>query len=981
MDESKSRWVEKLRLFFVSVTKRSDQAADTRTGSKFFKDNWPLFVGALIAGFPLLILIVFAQLRHGIIDQGDMSFPLTIGNYLDRYFPMWNPYSQASNVQTIDRLWANVIPTWLGRDLGMSINLSYALYFFALIEIGYFSEYFFIKSVVSRVSGVRWIDSVAIASAIYFVYSPWAEDWYQGYDFFVAYVMLPLFLLSCLKYLKSGRVRFLLLAIVSADASASTPHFIIADSLFFLALILVIISKKKAGFPRTSIILRRSSVMAAVAVITNLYWLVPSLLLSKTGFLNPGVTVDSETVRTLTAHEIWYRIIVGYDQWTNWYQPGIGNKWYVVLLSVVPLFALWFTVSQWKGKSNSVLWTMIRWTSFIGIFIVASSNLPFLDTYYLFAAQRFSFGWLLRTPIAFTSIWWVTVPVAVTLGIGSLSIRFQRKGQTRSYFSLPIALIALLSISFVLTGGIEGVVLWTNYYAPNPIPRNYINAYKKLASYKSQDNGLLLDMAPYDFGIGKNLLRLDDSYTWSPGKILGYALPASAPLANISYFQQTTSLQLFAAYANQFALEGNPALLPLLREAGVSYVLFHNDIVGASLQGLKELKTLNSQLIRVATFGNTVFIFRVPQNLPMVSLANGRPKLAAANLNWLSSANRVLNRVVFSSQKRLTSHQLNALGLAACPQDGNIDQMLMAKGCGNQVLFPALRDSHSFASHAWNAWHSANFYEGAYPWANVISGVGISNAGYFGFGGGFVGISSAASGQATINAGTLRMHSGRYAVFVRFISSPKGGNVVFKIGDTISTIDTRSSSTSACWYELPHLFSGPRNSTVQIRNLNGADFINAIVAAPQKSPNLSSIAKRLSSSPCESNGSIAARHSGITIHKVSSHFQTIATSAKALASRGETFSLTPRATPTTLQIQEPCGSGWVVTVNGKDVPELCLDGFWTGAVLGAHSSPINIQIFFLPSKYWNLWTFITLTGTALLSLGGATYYVFRKSSA
>lgn len=972
-------------------TPTSRSEPNGRLGSTHDIGVVPIVLVAVIAAIPLVPML----LSRGTVQHGDLSLTLDLRHYIMRFTPMWNPYSQANNIQGVDRLWMNIIPLWLVNLVGMSMLTSFKLFFLAGIEIAAIGELLLINTVLREIGirNNRFTKSIAVGTAVFFAYSPWADAWFQGFDFYYAYALLPICLLLYRSYLLRGQVRYLVLGALALSSSFSTPHFLVVDSAWLVFFTLLLWRREvNRGvlliMQRT--FRRRVGTFVTLVGLMNLYWLIPSFVFALQGTLSPGVAVDVETVKSLTINDSWVNIIVGHDQWTNWYTPLLihGNI-YLGMLALTPACALVFAIVDSKSSMKSSLFRVIWISAIAGVVIAASSTIPLVSRVYDWVAVALPLGWLLRTPIAFTAFWWLAVPVLLTIGLSTLfgEVSGRSSGETSARTlswrrPMVASLAILLAISSVGTVGVEGWRLWSFYYRGIPVPVQYLKAYNYLRGVPKPDEQLLLDMAPYSQGSGLNALHYGDSYTWNPQRLIGFGLPASVPIPTIAYYAQTTPMQQYAAVANTLALSSSTGLKHWLEDGGVTYVLFHNDIVGATAAGRQQLTVLK-QVGRIVGHWGFVYLFKIPNSRPTIALEPGRPALISSNLVPLIDSELGRLDVIFTDEFPLNGPALKVLGVRRCSSDLGLTALLTTPACGAVPVFLAQGDPHAFSFHHWNALESMSFVNGTYPWSTVLSGLGYADEGYFDLGKGAILASyPAGSGHVSIsNVGSSRA-KGAYRSFVRALIGPSAGRVGFSADGTTWSANLKSDASAVCWIEGPIVHAAHGGIHVKTTLVSGSDVVTTVSFESLSSRVNGGIQSLYLSGRCEGN-----RLSGASVKSLKQLNAAVlkprslvnsAVNLSTLASGEPSIDLPPTVKSMTLVTSEPCGVGWIFKVNGHELPLLCVDGYWASTVIAAHSGTSRLQIEYQPNRVWQMWIWITLSVTTLFGIVGGGIIVYRR---
>ena len=920
----------------------------------------------------------------GVPQHGDMSFPYSLTNWIDRFFPMWNPRSETSNLQSIDRFWSTIpilmIERWFHVNMSVSVRLAYAGETLLVASSGYV----FARAFLSRIEGARQsVPYLSAASAFVFTFSPWALSQVQAPWFYLAYGLTPVLLVLFDRAIHLGHPRSILASAFVFSVIASTPQFAGFTLLALGAwLIATLVTPRAAGLTRLALI-RRASFCACAALALNLYWIVPGIVLQTQGVITPGYFMGLQTLHELSQNSGLLHVLSGTNSWISWYRPPLlGRPLYEDLQLLLPTLAgvgVWLT---WRFRSSS---PYVLWMTVVGVLSVAVAtipSLPYVNDLFYWCVLHLPVGWLLRVPQKTSYLYWVVVPPLAVGAVARIAssdwrigshLRSRMFGSWRGQAGSPLAamerwapallVICVVFVGWGLTSGVKAVDLYTTYYRPTPLPSQYDAAFAYLKGALGAQFQAM-DLAPYDYGTGLNQLRFEDSYTWAPNKIVGYGIGASIPVRAISTYAQQSAFSYFAYEVGHYALVDPPVARSLLQAAGVEFVLFHNDIVGAEAVGRAELHGLTSVLSVARTYGS-VYILRVPSpELPLWSVIH--PAISRGLLGaGLGSAVAVPPSGFIQADQWPIPHQSDQLlARLTRPQKKGIvsaislAQWFLSQQAASFVWYPGETDVNDFSLHHWNVMYPEYAYGGGYPWRYVAAGLGLPRAGVGSLQAGLVVESVADGGLATITYNTKAVGSVT-GVGVKFLRSAVGGvvRVQCRVGtgqSSIHRINTfgKPEGTGWAFMSCGGRVGDARNVSVSITSETGTDVVMEVVGL--SGPELNT-AVALSRALGSAKGltTVNAIH-GATVNGAR---WTGGTQVIGTVTGSKTR---PALVATTL----PCGVDWVAHIGKKALQGLCVDGFFQGFLVpaGVRGSVVVQYGAETLSQWWLLISILCATG-------------------
>lgn len=967
--------------------------------------SWPkIIVGAVVVAIWLP-----DSIARGLPMHGDMSYPVNLTNFLARFVPMWTQYSQTSNLEAIDRFWATTPFLWGAHLLGISLSTMYKLYLLASLLLAAYAMYFLVRRVLREIGlgSSRLGEATAVIAGLLFAFSPWAAQQYQAPYFYLAYAGTPALVLLLYKYLKNGGKLLLVSSVLLLSIMASTPQYTIFTALACLVLLVMVAwqewrvpaaEERQAALKK---LFKRLGYFVGIALVANLYWIVPGFVLSNEGLITPGYKLNVDILRTLSANSSMFDVLIGRNLWINWYHPVlITGTVRTVLVAAAPVVAILMALFvTYRYRSRSLL---LRWcypAGLVAMFISAWPAVPEIRHSYYFAVLHMPLGWLLRVPEIATYLWWVAEPVLLAVGLtiagrsaGTwVAARWPARWRRSSLTGLAPAVarsaaaLAILA-AFSITSGVNAVRILDYYYKPITLPTAYSRAFSEIAGLH-MGQGQVLDLAPYYAGGGQNSLHDESSYTWNPSRITGYGVAASIPARTIAYYHMPTPLQKFASWAQTLAIGDPSAFLRLLQEADIKYVLFHNDIVGAASTGDAQLANLRKVTRQIGSYGGGVYLFQVPGTRRGFTLSALAPSMWSGSLvsaltrpapatAYIVGAQILLPRMAkeelgaMAAGKAPPAHGSVPAGSACSPAVLGLSQVLGDPACASAVIAPAQVDTYATSTTHWNAMRTMAPMDSGYGgWDSAVIGAGLADNGFFDMGQGVVMASAASQGQVRMAVHFTLKRSGTYLAVVRALTSPVGGGISIGIdGSAARSVRTVATRTRFRWLVVGS-FSGHRgDNTVHIENYTGTNALNIVALLTRSQAARIGLWPQAPAGlpvpePLASQASPAAQ--GIPASAPSS----MPVSIKAHSATSFSLGLPARSAPELLTTDMPCQAAWQVRIAGSgsaSTPSFCVDGFWAGAIIPAGPAT-TANVVYGPQSVWATWMIASAAGFPLIA--------------
>lgn len=526
---------------------------------KNLKENFFL----ILLSFITLIVIVnwFSSLQQ--IAGGEESFSI----FNDR------------NIITLNGYWEDIgtgfaNPTNLGRIVPSLFIVSLrflhfpfwfgqAMIFYFLMVTGLYSMFFLTKVLVSQVKKdshfIYFISSIFYFFNIYSMTQIWGRFLYAH---IYVWAFLPLFLLLWIQWITKSTKKILLLFLsVSFIYSLAymQPAFILTlwtPALFWSFFAVGKKIREKESYAGVIF----SSIVGIIGwLITNIWWIYPYVVLSKTAFLaKMNIQSNIDSLRGVSQYfssdqifTLRQSFLLGNaSPWFSFY-----SQWWVISLSIFILILVILGIIKSKRNTN---WFFLSTLLFLGWFVSKGTNPPLGDQIYSLLFSQISFSAVLRNSYEkFGIVFLLPYVIFFALGVTWLRERFI----TKKIYIFDLLVFFFIFIVLVWP-------LWTGDIYRNSkvdIPGSYKKMNKVINSNTTDSRLLVFPLLPGD-GI---------RYTWGytgvePSEYFFDKFSISKILRQ-SYFDEVY-MQTYNTYTSGNNLDSK------LDELNVQYLLLHNDI-------------------------------------------------------------------------------------------------------------------------------------------------------------------------------------------------------------------------------------------------------------------------------------------------------------------------------------------------------------------------------------------------------------------
>ena len=594
----------------------------------------------LLGIFVLVVLGLNAQnlLKGGIPVHGDLTFPWSLDNYLENYRYLFSDSGSISNLESIDRA-AILLPLSLLADiLGFGTGFVYRVLYLGIPLVSMLSMLCLLRFVLARINPSWARIAVLLPACVIYALSPWVLEQVQAYLFWLAYALTPLLFVLTFRLFERGDLRSAIYLALVLTAIATTPQYLVFS---WIALVVIGVAqlasmKRRRTLDRSQSmrIARAAGVLLATFVVLNFYWIYPSLNVLNSGrTVSPGFEADPGMTQLFSTNSSALNVLRGHDQWIRWYQADtrLGftfNRVWILNSLIVP--AMSFAALLYKPiRSNRE----IRVIALLGLAfagLALGTTTPIYDWLVFNVPFVRSFGWVLRVPGKLSYMLWTLYAVMIAIVIAKLLDAPMKRG-------IKVGIAAVLLASMAISILPKTLIYFFDYYAPVKTPGTYEQLHAFLRS-NSDGVARVLYLAPYDFAFGDNSLRFETSYTWNPNRLAAASPAISAPSPSIAYYHLTYRDWQHSLYPSIYPRIPLSLGQQHLADAGVRYVVYHNDIVGAEGRGQKDIARLQrSDLTPVASFGN-IRLFENPFYRGLFRAETGQGELSPARVSKISPA-------------------------------------------------------------------------------------------------------------------------------------------------------------------------------------------------------------------------------------------------------------------------------------------------------------------------------------------------------
>jgi hypothetical protein len=591
---------------------------------------------SIIIGVFVLVSValnVKILMTPGIPVHGDLTYPTSLENFIDNYVFLFNDHGSISNLESVDRALTLLPLAYIAQLFGLGTDFLHKVVYLVLPLLSFVSMMVLARHILERTKPEYIRPAVLIPSGLIYGLSPWAMEQLPAILFWLAYALTPLMIMLTLRLIEKARIRDALWLAFVLSLIASTPQYLAYSAVIVLASAITELIRRFRGDTAIGKQLRELApgllAFSVAFIALNFYWLYPIFELMRSGRpLSPGYAVDSTMTAMFSANSSPLNVLRGYDQWIRWYalDPGLSlltNRLWIFNSLVLPTIAFAAFLKSDIRRSRHV-----RLLAFLGLAfaLFALGTTTSLYDWLVFRVPVVrSFGWIFRVPGKLSYVLWVFYALMAAVLVGRLL-------EARLARTLRIIVLGLLAVSTTVLIAPKAIAYFFHYYVPTEIPSDYDRLTSFLDTQETGDTRALY-LAPYDFGLGKNSLGYEASFTWNPRRLAAASPAISSPIPSIGYYHLTYRDWQAALYPSIYRRIPPDIGRTHLSIAGVKFLIYHADIVGGEARADRDLtKLMESDLLHVRTFGD-IHVFENPFVLRTVRPADPLTNISVTKMD------------------------------------------------------------------------------------------------------------------------------------------------------------------------------------------------------------------------------------------------------------------------------------------------------------------------------------------------------------
>jgi hypothetical protein len=784
----------------------------------------------IIFGFAFLDVAVLYRFlaAEGIPMHGDLAFPLSLERFRSSFFPLWNPFSSTGNVENINRLFLMLPLIDVARALHLSIETFVKFVFVATLLTSQIAMYLWVHALLrERIRDARVTRSGAVVGALLYGFSPWVMPRMSAFFFWVAYAVAPLMLLLFTRGIQRGRIRYLVWAAVLWSLGSGSPHFALMLGLLIAAWAIFLALGSRVAVRGIAICL---TVLALSYMLLNTYWIWPAIQSWAIEPVSPGYVVSSTDLDLLSRNSSVLNVLLGRDEWFSWWTSplihGSGPLHLLWLFASVGVFAACIPALS-NGHLRRVAGFFLV-VALAALTLAMGTRGPASTLYHWLifdAPGAASWGWLLRAPEKWGMLLWFAIATSAGIGLPALIVR---RG-LRSAISKAVLTTALVAAVLLFTLPKMTAGTW-GPYVPVKIPHEYA----AINGWLSRQSGefKVLWLAPYEFG--KSSRGGEAVHTWAPGHEAGYVFPRSSSQPSYGGFHYINPFAQYRSFIQGHL--SSAALWKLLAPAGIRYVVYQADIIGAEARQSQDLAHLRRNLTPAYQRGdlhvleNRYFSTRISGSQTNLMVYGGLRAFTA--LSDFDGFDPRVSSLLFRHQQQVwpgsawdrTTPLLYGMGY----QESAIEDELMRS---QLLIWPFDSVTNGDAGRDWARLRISNPYDGRWPWHTYLQDwLNVRDRWDFDFGRGVI---TTFASKASVTLPFVIPRAGDYRIYARVFRHPSGGRLSLEVDDSdVASVSTVGLEERFVWEPLAELALDEGVTRFSIHSEQGHNTLNAIGLLP-----------------------------------------------------------------------------------------------------------------------------------------------------
>ena len=593
------------------------------------------------AAFSVLVGVLFWKFW---ITQGDIISHADVGAFygtghrltdLTRY--LFNDYGSIGNMENFNTtlLVKPLLLVLTAFHIASAVNL-YRLATLVYLLTSYFSATAFLKWAFHRKSSLTTpqLRLAQFVGACFFSFSPYTLNVYPAGGFWLAYALTPIFVVLVYRLIEeplSVRVTVGLALVVSLMV-VGTQYLLF--SLLIAFFIFAVESTRRALQPTSWRIYLRSlplklGVLTLLVLMLNLNWILPTVDLYIHGqSISPGYKVSLSSIANFGQNSTLLNTAISADSyvqvqehifsWLTAYSPGaLLLRYALVIFSLIGLFGRRRFLNRRFFFTMSALFFLF-WAFSLGLRNPLYGQI-------VFHSPLSPIGWVLNSPTKLTYFLWVIYALGFTMAVEKL---LEVRWSMIQRLAVPVLIGLAILPSF------NKLYSFFDYYSvPTNLPAEYKQLYAFLARTPHPGSVKVAFLAPFSYGYYQNSFHFEDSFTWDSSRLAGQVIEQSSPVPSVGYWHFTFRYWQTGLYHKiypEFTVANPNAAIPhdigerYLSVANVKYLVYHNDIVGATAAGRDAVDKLkHTDLHFLGKFGKDIYLFENPYVKPLLYVDGG----------------------------------------------------------------------------------------------------------------------------------------------------------------------------------------------------------------------------------------------------------------------------------------------------------------------------------------------------------------------
>jgi len=779
--------------------------------------------------FFLLILLVFFRgviFGEGLIEFGDLTVPYSLQNYVNFYYPLWNPFGSWSTFEYIYRLLTYgpflLIATLIQLDVGILERFFILFPLFLSFISMYVASVFIIRKIFKLKEG--YIPVIAFLSSFVYALNPWVVSETRHFSMIWGYSFLPLILIMFIKILESPLTfkRIFGLALLLSFASV-TPHWIVFNifilfSYFSYGFILLCFKKEWSKISKNIL---KCLALSALYVLINSYWITPWFLSSlyNKSMMAPSYVLTNEVLDMLSRNSDLVnviRIISGWWPQVEWSSTSFTGLW-IVSSFVIPLFALLGNILNRRKKLVGYFSLMLV----LVLFLATGTKGTYLKLYQwiVFSAPLLNkIGWVFRIPENWLSLVAFFYSFLILLALSWIfqSELFLKRKQI-NLIKVPIIIAFTFFIFFYSCPTVNGYA--TKILNPIKIPAEYYDV-----------NGFLQN----EKGVFKVawLPPEGNKKIWGEGHLIGYFEVFSSSRPTMGSLNPDTKYYRNYVYYKLLSERKSRDIAKYFNFLNTRYILFHDDIIGSTEEETQDvIFNLNKQRnLKSVGQGGFISIFEVSKyanqvNIPSQNLVvlGGLDKFTS--LNAVNSFDPINNCLFFPEQKNIED-KYNYISTAdtLLMNSSLLDLSLSLLDVG-YIIKPFDATDHYNPSKMWSKAGTNDPLHGG--WHFYLEGLNIENW-QFDYGKGLVFTEAKDSLEIPFNI----KNNDKYKLFIRYFKNQRGGDLIVYLDGKPVQLKTTNQLNEFTWRDLGEYDLEKGEYQIVLQNISGLNAVNLFLLVP-----------------------------------------------------------------------------------------------------------------------------------------------------